>query len=103
MSLTSAPITQVVFRRWRDTKDIFALFPESPSDYEGYYCDSYQTIGGHGGADYSRCIHATDPVTVVEAADLIRELERIGYRLKPIKRASWRIHEARRNTAKSLK
>jgi hypothetical protein len=30
-------------------------------------------------------------------------LERIGYRLRPIKRASRRVHEARQATARSLR
>lgn len=34
------PLTQVVFRRWRDTGDIIALFPELPADYQGRFCDA---------------------------------------------------------------
>lgn len=99
----SDEITPVVFRRWRDTKSVFALFPTLPSDYEGFYCDSYEHIGQHGGADYIGCVHASKPVSLDEAADLKRELERIGYRLNVIKRASWKHHEVRRETARRLR
>jgi hypothetical protein len=103
MSDDSTPITLVVFRRWRDNGDIIALFPELPADYQGRYCDAYEHIGQHGGACYQGVVEATKPVSLEEAVDLIQELQRIGYRLKPIKRASHRVHEARRATARSYR
>ena len=102
MSDEFSPVTQVVFRRWRDTGDIIELFPELPADYQGRFCDAYEHIGQHGGADYYGVILATKPVSLEDAAPLARELERIGYRLRPIKRASRRIHEARRVKGRSL-
>ncbi len=104
MSDETAPVTLVAYRRWRtQPKTVFALFPELPSDYQGFYCDSYEHVGQHAGADYYGCINASDPVNDEDAADLRRELERIGYILKPIKRASQRVHDARRATARSLR
>ena len=102
MSDESTPVTQVVFRRWRDTGDIIALFPELPADYQGRFCDAYEHVGQHGGADYYGVILVTKPVSLEDAAPLARELERIGYRLCPIKRASRQVHEVRRATARSL-
>lgn len=96
------PVTQVVFRRWRDNGNIIALFPELPADYLGRFCDAYEHIGQHSGADYYGVILATKPVSPEDAALLARELERIGYRLRPIKRAARRVHEARQATARSL-
>ena len=93
---------RVIFRRWRDTGTLIALFPGLPADYEGWFCDAYEHVGQHGGADYHGVIQATQPVNVEEAAPLAEELERIGYVLQPIKRASDRVHEARRTTARSL-
>lgn len=93
----------VVFRRWRDTRTAFALFPTSPSDYQGFSCYAYERVGGHGGADYFGCVQASGPASAEEVADLKQELERIGYRLKAIKRASWKHHEARRAAAKALR
>jgi hypothetical protein len=101
MSDESIPVL-VVFRRWTNG-DIIALFPQLPADYQGWYCDSYEHTGQHGGADFHGVVRATKPVALEEAADLIHELERIGYRLMPIKRASHRVHDARRATARSLK
>ena len=51
----------VVFRKWRDIGSVIALFPELPSDYEGRYCDSYEQIGQHGGADYYGVIQPAIP------------------------------------------
>ncbi len=105
MSDDTAPVTLVVFRRWREDNggDFIALFPELPADYQGRFCDAYEHVGQHGGADYHGVVQATKPVTPDEAAPLLRELERIGYRLKPINRASYKHHEARRATARNLK
>lgn len=97
------PETLVVFRRWRDTGGIIALFPELPSDYEGRFCDAYEHVGQHGGADYHGVVQATRPVSVDEARDLVVELTRIGYRLKPIKRASQRVHESRRAAVRAIR
>lgn len=104
LKMTNAtPITLVVFRRWKENGDIIALFPELPSDINGFYCDSYEHVGQHGGADYYGVIEATKPVRNKDAKELARELTRIGYRLKPIKRASYRMHEVRRATAAGIR
>jgi hypothetical protein len=95
--------TLVIFRRWRNTGDIIALFPALPSDHEGRFCDAYEHVGQHGGADYHGVVQATQPAGVAEAGDLIAELTRIGYRLKPIKRASQRVHESRRAAARAIR
>jgi hypothetical protein len=93
-------IDSVVFRRWRDGGDIIALFPEVPADIFGRYCEAYEHIGQHGGADYHGVIQATVPVELHEAEDLAEELIRIGYRLRPIKRALYTHHEKRRQAAR---
>lgn len=95
--------TLVVFRRWRDSGDIIALFPAEPSDINGWYSLSYERIGQHSGADYHGVVQATRPATDEEAASLAQELTRIGYKLKPIKRASHSVHERRRATARALR
>jgi hypothetical protein len=91
--------TIVIFRKWKDIGTVIALFPELPADFNGYFCDAYEHIGQHGGADYFGVVQATKPVSAKEAADLKRELTRIGYRLAVRKRASRRMHEQRRATA----
>ena len=94
--------TLVIFRRWRDNGDIIALFPELPSNQQGLFCEAYEHVGQHGGADYHGVIAASRPTTQEAAAPLAKELERIGYRLRPIKRASRRAHERRRAAARAV-
>lgn len=95
--------TLVIFRKWRDSGSFIALFPVVPFSSDGWYCEAYEHVGQHGGADYHGVIAATRPVTLGEAAPLVEELSRVGYRLLPIKRASRRVHEARRSEAKRLR
>lgn len=90
----------VVFRKWRDGFGVIALFPEIPADLYGYYCESYEHIGQHSGADYFGVIMNTVPVKPEESADLAEELRIIGYDLRPIQRASQIHHEHRRHLAR---
>ena len=53
--------TQVVFRCWRDAKTVIALFPGIPTDLYGHFCEAYEHVGQHGGADYYGVIRATTP------------------------------------------
>jgi hypothetical protein len=95
--------TLVIFRKWRDTGDVIALFPAVPSDAQGLLCEAFEQVGQHGGADYHGVVAATRPVTAEEAVPLAGELARIGYRLQPIQRASRRVHEARSSEARRLR
>jgi hypothetical protein len=99
----SSRTIHVILRRWLDTGDLIALFPDQPADYRGWLVDSFMHVGQHAAADYHGVVRATKPASPDEAADLIRELERIGYRLKVIKRTSWKHHEARRAAARMLR
>jgi hypothetical protein len=92
----------VVFRKWRNGFGIIALFVESPADLHGTYCESYEHVGQHGGADYFGVIMNSRPASKVESADLAEELTRIGYKLRPIKKASQHHHERRRRLARHL-
>ena len=62
--------TAVVFRKWKDTGTILALFPELPSDLHGCFCDSYETVGQHGGADYFGVVANTTPAAPAEYESL---------------------------------
>jgi len=97
--LTTMP---VVFRKDR-TGDIFALFPTDAADCTGRYCGCYQHVGQHCSADYFACIQNSQPATPTEYADLKTELERIGYTLRVIRRASYAHHEARWQEAAALR
>jgi hypothetical protein len=90
----------VVFRRWRDSGDVIALFPEIPADIFGDFCEAYEHIGQHGAADYGVVIQATMPVEPEDATGLANELTQIGYNLRPIRRASWKHHDKRRADAR---
>ena len=94
--------TLVVFRRWRDSSNIIALFPEIPTDLNGRHCEAYEHVGQHGGADYHGVVRATRPATMEEAAPLAEELRRVGYNLDPIKRASQTAHERRWAAARAI-
>ena len=73
-------IVTVVFRKWKDSGDILALFPEITANPAGQVL-SYQHIGQHGAADYQHCIHQTVKATEIESEPLKDELTRIGYNL----------------------
>ena len=92
----------VVFRKWKDGFGVIALFPEIPTDLYGRYCESYEHVGQHGGADNQGVVMNTRPANTVESADLAEELRIIGYELRPIKRASQHHHEKRRQLARHL-
>lgn len=76
--------TIVIFRAYRDTGEVIALFPEHD---EGHGCvSSYLHVGQHGSADYAGTIAATRPATEAEYEDLATELESLGYRLRFLKK-----------------
>lgn len=41
---------KVIFRVWKDAGDVIALFPRIAASENGYLCQSYMHVGGHGGA-----------------------------------------------------
>jgi len=98
------PKDPVVIRVWKtDPDDIFALFPTHPADNFGHFCSCYQHVGQHGSANYYGCITKSRPATRREATPLLRELRRIGYRLRVIKRASLQMHQQRHKASKEVK
>ena len=92
---TNTPAVPVVLRVWKNGNEVFALFPTLPSDNYGHYCTAYAHVGQHSGADYQGCIQASRPATAAESAPLVQELERIGYRLRIIQRATAAMHGKR--------
>jgi hypothetical protein len=76
--------TIVVFRVWRDTGDVIALFPAMHEP--GYMVSSYMHTGQHGAADYAHVIAATRPATEQEYENLAAELEDLGYRLRILRK-----------------
>jgi hypothetical protein len=90
--------TIVIFRMDREGI-VFALFPELPADNYGCYCTCYQHVGQHCAADYFGCIAESRPATPEEYADLAAELRQRGYDLAVRQRATYPIHQRRRELA----
>ena len=95
--------TKVIFRTWKDTGTVIALFPEIPTDEYGRYCESYEHVGQHGGADYMGVIDETNPSDVTEYQDLKEELEQIGYTLQVLRRCTYVMDQRRRDTARQMR
>lgn len=81
--------TVTVFRKFKKDGDIIALFPQE-INYPDGACESYQHIGQHSAADYGHCLTITVPAKPEEYAPLKRDLERIGYDLKIVRRNQWK-------------
>lgn len=80
METETMQVETVIFRVWRKGGGVLALFPHI--DAGRGLCSSYEHIGQHSGADYALCIRATRPARPKEYADLKRELQGIGYKLR---------------------
>jgi len=76
--------TPVMFRKFKEG-DIVAIFPEQPGTNELSTCGCYQHIGQHGSASIF-IERYTKPSKPEEYAELMQELEGIGYNLKIYKR-----------------
>lgn len=77
-AVAEPPVT-VIFRVWRDSGDVIALFPREPFDQAGRYCTSYMHVGQHGAASYHGVIQRTRPARPEEYQPLQRELESAPY------------------------
>lgn len=93
--------TKTIFRKFKKSGDIIALFPEEPYDMRGEFCMSYQNIGQHGAAapSLTHC-GLTVPATDAESASLEKELRNIGYVIEKRKKISFKMDCARRENAK---
>jgi len=80
MGLDRKPEPTIVIFRVFTTKprDLIALMPELDGDGRGTIL-SYMHIGQHSGAHYDRVIDMSRPAKPDEYADLLAELQRIGY------------------------
>lgn len=73
--------TIVIFRKFKGSNDIIALFPAEPYNDYSNSCESYMHVGQHSAADYSHCLDITKPASPVEYRALHKELRGIGYNL----------------------
>lgn len=90
--------TIVIFRMDREGV-VFGLFPVLPADIYGVYCTCFQHVGQHCAADYCGCITASRPATSAEYAELAAELRQLGYELEIRQRATYTLHQRRRQAA----
>ena len=65
---------RVIFRKWRGNGGVIAFFPDQK---DGPYIGSYEHVGQHGNASYPN--PQTEAAKPEEYADLLRELQAIGY------------------------
>jgi len=72
-----APV-RVIFRKWKDSGTVIALFPGLPADRRGNI-QCYEHIGQHGAAWYAGVIAETRPAKPEEYESLRRELEAAPY------------------------
>jgi hypothetical protein len=70
--------TVVIFRVWRKEGTVIALFPDIDGDG---HCSSYEHVGQHSPADYKLVVSKTRLATPEEYADLLKELDQVGYNL----------------------
>jgi hypothetical protein len=83
--------TPVIFRKWPESEggDVIAIFPTEVGTLDPYTSSSYEHVGQHGSADPVGLIQRTKPAKPSEYADLLAELESIGYDdLKVVQRLS---------------
>ncbi len=92
---------KVIFRKWED--GVIALFPALSDDHEGRFCESFQHVGQHGGADYHGIVARSRPATPAEYRELARELRKRGYKLDIRRRATRADYAARLEAAKRVR
>lgn len=69
---------KVVFRKFKDSGEVIAIFPEINWDAYGAVT-SYMHVGQHGGADRYQIATKTVKASPDEYANLLAELKSIGY------------------------
>jgi hypothetical protein len=80
------PKTAVIFRRWKDTGGVIAIFPEDPGDMNPSTCSSYEHVGQHAACSPKLLLDVTVPARPRDYKCLARELRRIGYCLRIVHR-----------------
>ncbi len=71
----------VVFRVWRESGEVFALFATLAADNTGLVT-AYQHVGQHSAANYTACVKRSRPAQPDEYADLLGELLRTDHELR---------------------
>ena len=71
---------KTIIRRWGDSKELIALFPEIPAGPTGRTCESYTSRGQFGAADYDHVIAHSERMWWIgpEEQAFLEELARHG-------------------------
>lgn len=93
--------TIVIFRKFKKSGEIIALFPEIIADPTPEFCESYMHVGQHGGA-MADLTDITRPATPEEYAELKAELEDIGYNLTVKKKNQYKYYLTRLNELRRI-
>lgn len=91
MNPTATLRARVIFRYFKG--EVFAFFPGIAANANPDFCLCYAYGGRHGPAHYYGGIRGSRPAKYVEYVSLERELERLGYALEIVTRATpadWR-------------
>jgi len=95
--------TLVIFRMFKEEKEIIAIFPEEPGNYDSNTCSSYVHVGQHGTCDPQYLIQdATYPAYPFQYQDLKEELEKMGYNLVIKKKYQSKHYETRQKSLKQM-
>lgn len=87
--------TKVVFRKFKDSGEIIAIFPQVPGDRDWWTCLSYMW-DGHSSCDPQGLVSVTSLATEEEYRDTKRYLEGIGYNLRVMSRITGEDGQIRR-------
>lgn len=93
---------KVVFRAWKGSGELFALFPEWAGGPRGLTCVSLDR-NGHSAADYARCILGSRPAKPGEIEKAMEFMAPRGYlreEVQPISRVHPAIHRARQEAVR---
>ena len=71
------PRIKIIFRVWKKSGEVIALFPEISVDHDKANVQSYENIGQHGAADYYYVVYKTKLATKEEYELLLTELTQI--------------------------
>ena len=93
MSEINSKVVSVIFRKWKWGQfkgQVDAYFPYLPHSSIDHTITSYDSVGGHGKADYHFILNETQLATPEEYAELKDHLEQVvGYKLKVMKRINY--------------
>ncbi len=103
MKAGKAKQEKVIFRQFKIGCEIIALFPEIAVDTTGYNCQSYMRVGQHGAAS-PNLVEDTKPAIIKDGAcqKLIKELTKLGYDLKIIKRFRYSHSQERQRQIRAM-